>query len=169
MGNASNLRKNPTWSTIIDEMEKRGQIGPGFPIACGRHPDQVKMISAPGQLPKVAPLGMSKNYYSTPRSHSDRWLSAFMRVQAFLRTYLLIIGKNALHFILHILTFPTPTQCHTDLDNHKSTVCYEKCMRLVCVRQHPCVRPCYQSCDGCEFLISNVTLPCGHAEEQVLW
>jgi hypothetical protein len=62
MGNASNLRKNPTWSTILDEMEKEGQIGFGFPIVCARHPEQVKIISEPGQLPKVAPLGMTKNY-----------------------------------------------------------------------------------------------------------
>ena len=58
MGNASNLRKNPTWSTIIDEMEKHGQIGFGFPIICKRHPEQVKLVSGPGQLPKIAPLGM---------------------------------------------------------------------------------------------------------------
>jgi len=58
MGNASNLRRNPTWSTIVDEMEKKGQIGFGFPIVCSRHPDEVKLISEPGQLPKIAPLGM---------------------------------------------------------------------------------------------------------------
>ena len=62
MGNASNLRKNPTWSTILDEMEKEGQIGFGFPIVCERHPDQVKLVSEPGQLPKIAPLGMDKRY-----------------------------------------------------------------------------------------------------------
>ena len=62
MGNASNLRKNPTWRTILDEMEKQGQIGFGFPIVCARHPDQVKIISEPGQLPKVAPLGTIENY-----------------------------------------------------------------------------------------------------------
>ena len=62
MGNASNLRRNPTWSTILDEMEKEGQIGFGFPIVCARHPEQVQNISEPGQLPKIAPLGMDRNY-----------------------------------------------------------------------------------------------------------
>jgi len=38
-------------------MEKEGQIGFGFPIICQRHPNQVKTITEPGQLPKVAPLG----------------------------------------------------------------------------------------------------------------
>jgi len=55
------LRKNPTWSTILDEMEKEGQIGFGFPIVCARHPEQVKTISEPGQLAKIAPLGMGGN------------------------------------------------------------------------------------------------------------
>ncbi|KAF8997694.1 hypothetical protein BDQ17DRAFT_1428824 [Cyathus striatus] len=32
LGNASNLRKNKTWSTILDEMELGGQIGTGIPI-----------------------------------------------------------------------------------------------------------------------------------------
>lgn len=58
MGNASNLRKNTTWCTILDEMEKQGQIGFGLPIVCPRHPDQVKLVSEPGQLSKIAPLGM---------------------------------------------------------------------------------------------------------------
>ena len=71
MGNASNLRKNPTWLTIVDEMEKHGQIGFGFPIVCARHPEQVKLISEPGQLPEIAPLGMGYNFavnaFLTPR------------------------------------------------------------------------------------------------------
>ena len=62
MGNASNLRKNSTWSTILDEMEKEGQIAFGFPVVCARHPEQVKHISEPGQLPKIAPMGMGNNY-----------------------------------------------------------------------------------------------------------
>ena len=61
MGNASNLFKNPTWLTIINEMEKNGQIGFGFPVVCARHPEQIKLISEPGQLPKIAPLGMDWN------------------------------------------------------------------------------------------------------------
>ncbi|PIL26781.1 hypothetical protein GSI_11117 [Ganoderma sinense ZZ0214-1] len=57
LGNASNLRRNPTWSTILDEMESRDQIGPAFPIICPRHPDQVQLISKPGELPLYAPGG----------------------------------------------------------------------------------------------------------------
>ncbi|KAK0443139.1 uncharacterized protein EV420DRAFT_1649417 [Desarmillaria tabescens] len=32
LGNASNLRQNPTWKIIIDEMDQRDQIGFGFPV-----------------------------------------------------------------------------------------------------------------------------------------
>ena len=62
MGNAPNLRRNHTWSVILDEMEKKGQICFGFPIACAQHPEQVRNVSEPGQLPRIAPLGMSKEY-----------------------------------------------------------------------------------------------------------
>ena len=62
MGNASNLRKNPTWHTILDEMEKMGQVGFGFPAICPRHPEQVKFITGPGQLPAIAPLGMYRSF-----------------------------------------------------------------------------------------------------------
>ncbi len=57
LGNAANLRKNTTWSTILDEMEVRGQIGTGFPIACPRHPEQTSFITKPGELSIVAPAG----------------------------------------------------------------------------------------------------------------
>ncbi|KAH9478522.1 NFX1-type zinc finger-containing protein 1 [Psilocybe cubensis] len=54
MGNASNLRKNTTWSTILDDLEDQGLIGQGFPIICARHPDQVNLISKPGDLACIA-------------------------------------------------------------------------------------------------------------------
>lgn len=57
LGNASNLRKNKTWSTVLDEMEVRGQIGPGIPIVCPRHPDQTQVVSNPGELDRFAPGG----------------------------------------------------------------------------------------------------------------
>ncbi|KIP03942.1 hypothetical protein PHLGIDRAFT_76808 [Phlebiopsis gigantea 11061_1 CR5-6] len=57
LGNASNLRKNKTWSTVLDEMEARGQIGPTLPIICPRHPNEVQEISKPGELSRFAPGG----------------------------------------------------------------------------------------------------------------
>ncbi|KAJ3559292.1 hypothetical protein NP233_g11303 [Leucocoprinus birnbaumii] len=57
LGNASNLRQNPTWSTILDEMEDRDQIGPAFPIICPRHPEQARLITKPGEIPLYAPVG----------------------------------------------------------------------------------------------------------------
>ncbi|KAK0470915.1 hypothetical protein IW261DRAFT_1586260 [Armillaria novae-zelandiae] len=57
LGNASNLCQNPTWKTIIDEMEQQDQIGFGFPAVCPRHPEQRHVIMEPGQLSDVAPKG----------------------------------------------------------------------------------------------------------------
>ncbi|KAK0451375.1 uncharacterized protein EV420DRAFT_714274 [Desarmillaria tabescens] len=57
LGNASNLRQNSTWKTIINEMEQRDQIGFGFSVVCSRHPDQRNVITEPGQLSVVAPEG----------------------------------------------------------------------------------------------------------------
>ncbi|KAI0816803.1 hypothetical protein BC628DRAFT_1334253 [Trametes gibbosa] len=57
MGNAANLRRNSTWSIILDGMEDRNQIGCGFPIRCPRHPAQASVITKPGQLSIVAPVG----------------------------------------------------------------------------------------------------------------
>ncbi|KAH8998233.1 hypothetical protein EDB86DRAFT_3234341 [Lactarius hatsudake] len=57
LGNASNLRKNETWRTVLDEMENENQICRGFPIVCPRHPQAKQLISKPGQLPTHAPEG----------------------------------------------------------------------------------------------------------------
>jgi len=45
------------WRTVIDELEKEGCVGPGFPVACHRHSDDVHYISEPGVLPRIAPDG----------------------------------------------------------------------------------------------------------------
>ncbi|KAI0313808.1 hypothetical protein OF83DRAFT_1248643 [Amylostereum chailletii] len=57
LGNASNLRQNPTWKTILDEMETHDQIGYGFPIVCPRHPDRKIVVTKPGQLSTQSPEG----------------------------------------------------------------------------------------------------------------
>lgn len=57
LGNASNLRRNETWSTIVDDLEARDQIGPALPIVCPRHPNEVRLISEPGELDRHAPYG----------------------------------------------------------------------------------------------------------------
>ncbi|KZT03360.1 uncharacterized protein LAESUDRAFT_366011 [Laetiporus sulphureus 93-53] len=57
LGNAANLRRNETWSTILDDMEANDQIGVGFPIICPRHPHEQQVISKPGELSTLAPGG----------------------------------------------------------------------------------------------------------------
>lgn len=77
--------------------------------------------------------------------------------------------RTVFPILVYFLTFLAIIQCHADLDNHKSTRCYAKCVRLACIRQHPCIRLCYEQCGNCEFPISDVMLPCGHVEKQVPW
>ncbi|KZT65176.1 hypothetical protein DAEQUDRAFT_539533 [Daedalea quercina L-15889] len=57
MGNAANLRRNETWSTILNEMEARDQIVHGIPVVCARHPDQVQTVTKAGELSRLAPGG----------------------------------------------------------------------------------------------------------------
>ncbi|KIK93721.1 hypothetical protein PAXRUDRAFT_828683 [Paxillus rubicundulus Ve08.2h10] len=57
-GNAENLSsRSRMWRSIIEELQTNDAIGPGFPVACHRHPEQVRCISQPGQLTKLAPDG----------------------------------------------------------------------------------------------------------------
>ncbi|KAI0316338.1 AAA domain-containing protein [Amylostereum chailletii] len=57
LGNASNLRQNPTWKTILDDMEAHDQIGDRFSIVCHRHPNRKIVITEPGQLNTESPEG----------------------------------------------------------------------------------------------------------------
>src|SRR5882757_4539842 len=57
LGNASNLRKNETWRTVLDEMENEDQVGFAFPIICPRHPEAKRFVSKPGELPTLSPEG----------------------------------------------------------------------------------------------------------------
>ncbi|KAH9007625.1 hypothetical protein EDB83DRAFT_2236280 [Lactarius deliciosus] len=57
LGNASNLRKNETWRSVLDEMEKEDQLGYGLPIVCPRHPKTSQLVTKPGQIPTHAPEG----------------------------------------------------------------------------------------------------------------
>ncbi|PCH39561.1 nucleoside triphosphate hydrolase protein [Wolfiporia cocos MD-104 SS10] len=57
LGNAANLRRNETWSVILDDLEARDQIGLGLPIVCPRHPDEKHIVTKAGELPHIAPGG----------------------------------------------------------------------------------------------------------------
>jgi hypothetical protein len=46
------------WGKIIEELEEKDLVGPALPIVCHRHPNEVKYVSEPGQLPQIAPDGL---------------------------------------------------------------------------------------------------------------
>ena len=47
------------WRSIIDELEDEDAVGEALQVVCHRHPDSVKYVSEPGQLPDFAPDGKS--------------------------------------------------------------------------------------------------------------
>jgi hypothetical protein len=69
LGNASNLAsRSNMWRSVIDELEQNDALGSAFPIVCQRHPDTIKYVSEPGQLPRLAPDGA----YFMSSGHTDR-------------------------------------------------------------------------------------------------
>lgn len=46
------------WQHIIEELETNEALGPALPIACHLHPEALEYVSAPGQLPQIAPDGV---------------------------------------------------------------------------------------------------------------
>lgn len=58
LGNAENLSsRSRMWRSIIDELEDEDAVGQAIPVVCHRHPDSIKNVSEPGQLPNFAPDG----------------------------------------------------------------------------------------------------------------
>lgn len=58
LGNADDLQaRSEMWSGVIAELNRQGSIGPALPIACFRHPENVKLVDAPGQIALHAPTG----------------------------------------------------------------------------------------------------------------
>jgi hypothetical protein len=47
----------PMWSSVVQQLEKRKQLGIAIPIRCNNHPSQVTWIQSPGQIQLVTPDG----------------------------------------------------------------------------------------------------------------
>ncbi|KAK1220258.1 hypothetical protein PQX77_016994 [Marasmius sp. AFHP31] len=119
LGNASNLRQNPTWRTIVDEMEAKDQIGFGLPISCPRHPDQTAIITEPGELSQRAPEGGSTNSMTSPLSgvpnpkRRNVWLyaAAFLPVVAVPASRDATIARRR-RMLLYLNHLPIRRGCH---------------------------------------------------------
>ncbi|KIL62527.1 hypothetical protein M378DRAFT_128690 [Amanita muscaria Koide BX008] len=58
LGNAPQLAsRSSMWANVIEELQRKGNIGDALPAACFRHPNKVNLISEPGQLSLFAPDG----------------------------------------------------------------------------------------------------------------
>jgi hypothetical protein len=45
------------WAIVLEELQRDGNVGQAFPVACHRHPDKINYVSQPGQLSRFAPDG----------------------------------------------------------------------------------------------------------------
>ncbi|GJJ08048.1 hypothetical protein Clacol_002255 [Clathrus columnatus] len=102
LGNASNLKKNSTWSTIIDELEARDQIGRGFPIQCIRHPEEVQTVSRPGELSAYAPEGGSTKNATSRVQHPVRHVWSPVAGDAYMRSAPLLVDRFV--FVFHVMS-----------------------------------------------------------------
>lgn len=63
LGNASDLSgQSFMWSSVVDELTEHGALGGQLPIVCHRHPEEVRHISRPGDLPRQSPDGGPPTY-----------------------------------------------------------------------------------------------------------
>ncbi|CAE6459342.1 unnamed protein product [Rhizoctonia solani] len=57
-GNAPDLAQGSgMWSDVLKELHSSECLGPKLPIACHRHPDYIRWIGKPGEIPIVSPNG----------------------------------------------------------------------------------------------------------------
>lgn len=66
------------WRSVIKELDDQDLIGESLHVVCNRHPDSVELVSAPGQLPLIAPDGMFSmlNLLSASGNTIQRWMYA---------------------------------------------------------------------------------------------
>ena len=58
LGNASDLSsQSPMWETVIGELREQGCLDKELPIICHRHPEELRYVSKPGDLPRLSPDG----------------------------------------------------------------------------------------------------------------
>ncbi|CAG8790137.1 22176_t:CDS:2, partial [Gigaspora rosea] len=58
LGNADLMgRHSDFWRNVVEILRKRGQVGPGFPIVCTRHPNYKKNIYEASEFDKISPDG----------------------------------------------------------------------------------------------------------------
>ena len=134
-------------------MDKKDQLGYGFPIICHRHPSAKEFISGPGQIPLRAPAGgcLRPCEYRLSCGH-------------------VCPSMVYMTFPVHVMRFLIKVfQCHTDTDNHKRMRCDQPCVKVTCPRAHPCPLLCSDPCGDCTFPMYGVNLPCGHTAQSVAW
>ncbi|KAH8107252.1 P-loop containing nucleoside triphosphate hydrolase protein [Cristinia sonorae] len=151
LGNGPDLTsRSKMWRSVLNDLEKDGCVGGGFPVVCAQHKDDVQYVSKPGQLPRIAPDGEAEQFiFASIRTEERRSGGCLRQCNARLRC-----GHAC------------PYKCHSDDPNHLAVQCDQECTKL-CVRGHPCTKRCAEECGQCTTRIANVELPCGHIKNYI--
>jgi hypothetical protein len=75
LGNSDDLAcQSDMWKGVVEELKESDCIGPGFPITCYNHPNTLRFVTSPGQLPAIAPDG--EDHSSLRQGLTDKGLKA---------------------------------------------------------------------------------------------
>lgn len=56
MGHAPQLAaRSNMWAQIIEDLSENQAVGEGWPIACARHPDDIRYVKTPGEIQLLSP------------------------------------------------------------------------------------------------------------------
>ncbi|KAG9089663.1 hypothetical protein FRC06_001443 [Ceratobasidium sp. 370] len=76
LGNAPELATaSKMWATVLQELDSKGLVGSGFPIACSRHPDYVRSVQNPEMFAIHAPDGLTLKELGVGDSLDERTIT----------------------------------------------------------------------------------------------
>ncbi|CAG8508580.1 12330_t:CDS:10 [Dentiscutata erythropus] len=189
LGNADLMvRHSDFWKKVLEILRKRGQVGPGFPIVCSRHPECKSNIYDASEFDKISPEGgrrLLKCGHTCPyRCHLDdtRHIGVFCQ-KACIRLYPdcqhpcrnKMCGEDCGDCLFPIGSITLPcrhkyenAKCHHN-KNIDKVLCNEKVLRKLpnCEHEHlmkgTCNLPCGVPCNRlpCNLRCEKL-LNCGH-------
>ncbi|RUS16781.1 LOW QUALITY PROTEIN: hypothetical protein BC937DRAFT_90815 [Endogone sp. FLAS-F59071] len=160
IGNAELLSNSTNeaglWPKVVDELREEGRIGPGFRIACQRHPDTQRLIDTPEKFKVWAPHGGCNLpcSYNMDCGHVCPYQCRFSNFSN--KSFGVINVTNRIRNLIHIVT------CHSDDPRHELVRCPQPCPRLHSVCNHACPKQCGDDCGNCMEMVNKITLLCGH-------
>ncbi|CAG8705615.1 26063_t:CDS:10, partial [Gigaspora rosea] len=174
LGNADLMgRHSDFWRNVVEILRKRGQVGPGFPIVCTRHPNYKKNIYEASEFDKISPDGgcfepcrqLLKCGHKCPyKCHPDNMQHVGVRCpkpctrlhpdcQHPCRNKICGEGCGDCLWPIGNITLPCGhecknAKCHISIYDFK---CTERCSKLL-----PCEHHCMSACFECQDLSKGI-------------